>query len=88
METERMLNILRRLHIPELLRRDCLDRDLTVFLTRGDTITPPSELESAREILQRHQIAIRSNIQARAHTLLAYVWVMYVALFNGGTLDP
>jgi hypothetical protein len=69
MVTERTLDILRRFHIPELLRRDRLDRDLTVLLTRRDTITPPAELESARETLQRHQITIRSTIQARAHTL-------------------
>jgi heme oxygenase len=84
METERTLDILRRLHIPDLLRCGRLDHDLTVLLTRRDTITPPAELESARELLQRHQITIRGAIQARAHTLLAYAWVMYMALFNGG----
>jgi hypothetical protein len=84
METERMLEILQRLHIPELLRRDRLNRDLTMLLTRRDTIAAPREVEGAREILQRHQITIRSNIQARPHTLLAYAWVMYMALFNGG----
>ena len=84
METERTLDILQRLHIPELLRRDCLDRDLTMLLTRRDTIAPPREVEGACEILQRHQITIRSTIQARPLTLLAYAWVMYMALFNGG----
>jgi hypothetical protein len=84
METENAPDILRRLHIPELLRLDRLDRDLTVLLTREDTITPPAELESAREIIQHHQVTIRSTIQARAHILLAYAWVMYMALFNDG----
>jgi heme oxygenase len=84
METERTRDILRRLYIPELLRRDCLDRDLTMLLTRRDTFAPPREVEGACDVLQRHQITIRSTIQDRPLTLLAYAWVMYMALFNGG----
>ena len=82
METERTLDILRRLYIPELLRHDCLDRDLTMLLTRRDTFAPPREVEGACDVLQRHQITIRSTIQDRPLTLLAYAWVMYMALFT------
>jgi heme oxygenase len=84
METERTRDIFQRLHVSELLRRERLERDLEMLSTRSDTITLPLEAEGVRQILQRHQTTIRSTIQARPHTLLAYAWVMYMALFNGG----
>jgi heme oxygenase len=51
------------------------------FWRNGDNMS-----EKSRDGLRAHQSAIRASVRAKPHTVLAYTWVMYMALFNGGRI--
>ena len=85
LETAVILSSLIHLHIPELARSDRLEEDLSLLLE-----APRSEI--ADRI--RHPVSqrtcdfvnhIRDVAQNRPHALIAYSWVLYMALFNGGS---
>ena len=84
LETAVILSSLIHLHIPELARSDRLEEDLSLLLD-----APRSEI--ADRI--RHPVSqrtcdfvnhIRDVARNRPHALIAYSWVLYMALFNGG----
>ena len=80
-DNPRMAEILQTIRLPKLLRRHPLERelvDLQCFIGK----LPTSKI--AFDALGAHQTAMRTSIHAKPHILLAYAWVMYMALFNGG----
>jgi heme oxygenase len=81
--TSRMVEILLKIHVPKLLRSRNFEREMaTLKLCRnGD-----SSSEKSWDMLPAHQGAIRASIRTKPHTVLAYTWVMYMALFNGGRI--
>ncbi|KAK4546326.1 hypothetical protein LTR36_002003 [Oleoguttula mirabilis] len=62
-----------------LTRSERLRRDLEHIAKRTGKPTPP--LGAYEKKLVQH---IRDTINSRPHVLLAYAWVMYMAIFSGG----
>jgi heme oxygenase len=81
--TSRMVDILQIVHIPELLRSRKLEHEMAKLKLYKNSNTTS---QRSRDTFQAHQSAIRTSIRTKPHTLLAYVWVMYMALFNGGRM--
>ncbi|KAI9852207.1 MAG: heme oxygenase [Thelocarpon superellum] len=88
----RTLSVLQHLHLPALRRTPRLDADLahlsSVLADAGrpepqsaSTTAPTSASSSAIQDFTAH---IRAAVAARPHVLLAYAWVLYMALFAGG----
>lgn len=70
-------NLLRALYHPPLLRSARLKHDVSLLSHQH----PKHEgLPSLTNLTSR----IRTRIHFRPHTILAYTWIMYLALFNGG----
>ena len=69
------------MHIPQLLRSGRLGRDVNVLRRGFPTSHPITHLNKQWQSWHA-QIAIA--ITDRPHVVLAYAWVMYMALFNGG----
>ncbi len=78
-EVDRIVCILESLHIPRLLRSDWLRNDL-MLLEDND----PSRPKMSENILQCYRNAVAHPIREKPTRILAYTWVMYMALFNGG----
>lgn len=81
----RINHVLRQIYIPEILRSDRLRSDLSKLGLRSATeLTVENEQNgmAARNFVSH----INDVIQYKPHVLLAYAWVMYMALFNGGRL--
>ncbi|KAA6408675.1 MAG: hypothetical protein FRX48_07757 [Lasallia pustulata] len=83
-EEERIHKILERLYIPELRRTEGLCQDLAKLLD-----LPPDQIKggmSRRGWPRVSEFAahIEASASAKPHVLVAYAWVMYMALFNGG----
>ena len=81
---ERMRIILERLYVPELLRTERLSQDLMRLLN-----LPPDQLKGGMNRrgwprLSDFTAHIEASTSAKPHVLIAYAWVMYMALFNGG----
>ena len=84
LETAVVLSSLIHLHNPSLLRTDRLRQDLALLLQQPaeliDVRLRHPDSRQAREFV-RH---IRDVACYKPHALIAYTWVMYMALFNGG----
>jgi len=78
-EVNRTVGILELLHIPRLLRSDWLRNDL-MLLEDND----PARPKLSENILQCYRNAVAHPIREKPTRILAYTWVMYMALFNGG----
>jgi heme oxygenase len=78
----RMVEILQIMHIPELLRSSNLGHELTNVKFKVNINT----WQKALTMMQAHKSAIETSIHSKPHTLLAYMWVSYMALFNGGRM--
>lgn len=82
---KRISRILEQLHIPQLLRTARLKKDLATLLS-----LPPHEVDNRLDDAQAspHLIAFINHITfiiaQKPHVIIAYAWVMYMALFNGG----
>lgn len=75
----RVQNLLRTLYHPSLLRTTRLEHDLTLLSGQhpnSQRLGHPSLTPLTSQIVLR--------LQSSPHTLLAYAWIMYLALFNGG----
>jgi heme oxygenase len=79
----RMFEIYELLYIPSLLRASKLRTDLDLLRIRlseangQQTPDMPAYLKSVRT-------EIEASLSAKPHIVLAYMWAMYLALFNGG----
>ena len=78
-EVNRIICMLELLHIPRLLRSDWLRNDL-MLLEDND----PTRSKMSENILQCYRNAVAHPIREKPTRILAYTWVMYMALFNGG----
>ncbi len=82
---ERVHQMLQRLHLPGLLRSDRLKADIGAL-----TGWPPHAVEEQlRAASQAGPLAdfiahIKESIQEKPHVLVAYAYIMYMALFAGG----
>ena len=81
--TSRIGDILQTILIPELLRTKKLKREMESMGLFVDQI-PLSD--TALGTIQEHENAVRVSIRAKPHIVMAYTWVMYMALFNGGRI--
>ncbi|KAI4145355.1 MAG: hypothetical protein LQ340_006321 [Diploschistes diacapsis] len=84
LETAVVLSSLIHLHIPTLQRTERLRQDLSLLLRQPleliDVRLQHPDSRQAREFV-RH---IKAVACYKPHALIAYTWVMYMALFNGG----
>lgn len=75
---ERILNVIRKIYMPKLQRSNRIKADLAALpnLPNTNIQTTNTGQEFRRYIL--------SCVADKPHLLVAYVWIMYSALFNGG----
>jgi heme oxygenase len=83
----RIHDLLARVHTPELEREGALKSDIG-SLTGWDDDLLREQLDSASEhpVLSDFLGHIRWAVESRPHVLLAYAWVLYMALFRGGRI--
>jgi len=83
--SSRIRNILAELSLPDMRRTLALQDDL-MSLTGWSSCTLAKHLNDAAEapVLSSFLHHIRHAVEARPHILLAYGWVLYMALFSGG----
>lgn len=81
----RMRTVLTALRVPGLARAVALQRDV-VALTGWSRHTVAEHLDDAAEspVLAEFLHHVRHAVAARPHVLVAYAWVLYMALFSGG----
>lgn len=84
LETAVVLSSLIHLYIPPLLRTERLRQDLSLLLQQ-----PPELIEVKLRHPDGKQVRdfvrhIKDVACYKPHALIAYTWVMYMALFNGG----
>ncbi|KAI9371583.1 heme-binding peroxidase [Aspergillus egyptiacus] len=80
---ERIQAILRLIYLPELLRTKRFEADLLALQSLDPDIS--AGLGTGRENAGRKfRQYIEEDIAMKPHLLVAYIWVMYQALFNGG----
>ncbi|KAK7954985.1 hypothetical protein PG996_015791 [Apiospora saccharicola] len=81
----RIHSLLHHVHTPELERTEALGADIKA-LTGWSTELLEEQLSVAAEspVLAAFLQRIRQSVRARPHVLLAYAWVLYMALFSGG----
>lgn len=75
-DNTRITQLLRRVYIPALHRSARLHRDFS-----GLNVAVPENPEGTVQDIVAH---ITDAAVARPHVLLAYGWILYMALFNGG----
>ena len=82
----RIVSILKHLHLPQLLRTTRLQEDLhNLFqLSRRETSYRVHDTSMKAPKLGNFISYIEHITTFRPHVLIAYAWVMYMALFNGG----
>ncbi|KAJ1329520.1 heme oxygenase 2 [Microdochium nivale] len=83
--SSRIRTILTDLSFPEMRRTQALQSDL-MALTGWSSCTLAKHLNDAAEapVLSSFLHHIRHAVESRPHVLLAYGWVLYMALFSGG----
>lgn len=81
----RIHSLLHHVHTPELERTEALGADIKA-LTGWSTELLEEQLSVAAEspVLAAFLQRISQSVRARPHVLLAYAWVLYMALFSGG----
>lgn len=80
---ESLRHLYKRIYFPRLLRSARLRRDLEIVKMRLGDQEKAEVDELAEQSMVYHQ-RILANLAAKPHVLLAHVWTMYLALFNGG----
>lgn len=81
----RLQSLLGHLYTTDLDRTDCLKQDI-VSMTGWSTDLLEEKLAGTAEspFLSTFLGHIRQSVHDRPHVLLAYAWVLYMALFSGG----
>ncbi|KAK6834906.1 hypothetical protein PG990_000285 [Apiospora arundinis] len=81
----RIHSLLHHVHTPDLERTEALAADI-MSLTGWSTELLEEQLSVAAEspVLAAFLQRISQSVRARPHVLLAYAWVLYMALFSGG----
>ena len=81
--TSRMVEILQKVQVPGLLRTKKLKREMESMQSFTENIYLS---DRALDDLQANENAISASICENPHVVMAYTWVMYMALFNGGRI--
>ncbi|RAK97672.1 biliverdin-producing heme oxygenase [Aspergillus ibericus CBS 121593] len=74
---ERIRDILHKIYIPELQRSSRVKADLASLPKLPDT----TQHRNSGQAFRRY---INTRIQEKPHLIVAYAWIMYSAVFNGG----
>lgn len=84
---QRMRSVLSDLHLPGLIRSQELQKDI-ISLTGWSSLTVVEHLNDSAEspVLGEFLHHIKHAVEERPHVLLAYAWVLYMALFSGGRI--
>lgn len=81
----RIRQLLANLHFEGLQRSQALRKDLvTLTCWSGPTLTEQLNHASESPVLSEFLTHIGISVGNAPHTLLAYAWVLYMALFSGG----
>ncbi|MCJ1281604.1 heme oxygenase [Xylographa opegraphella] len=80
----RVFSALKHLYMPDMLRARNLRSDLSILLHKK--LDEVDDVLENMEELQLHRFLqhFEQTCGAKPHVLIAYAWVMYMALFNGG----
>ena len=79
-----VFSALKHLYIPELLRTEPLKEDLATLLQQSREEVE-NGLHGAKDSHLRKIVEhMQQTFASKPHVLIAYAWVMYMALFNGG----
>ncbi|MCJ1404281.1 heme oxygenase [Xylographa trunciseda] len=80
----RVFSALKHLYIPKMLRSQSLRSDISYLLHHS--LEEVDDVLEHMEGLQLHLFLqhFEQTCAAKPHVLIAYAWVMYMALFNGG----
>ncbi|KAI0977413.1 hypothetical protein F4678DRAFT_13810 [Xylaria arbuscula] len=81
----RIETLLSNLHLEGLQRSQALQQDL-IALTCWSDLTLSEQLDNASKspVLNAFINHIKASVRKSPHVLLAYAWVLYMALFSGG----
>ncbi|KAK7745225.1 hypothetical protein SLS62_009854 [Diatrype stigma] len=84
---QRMRSVLSDLRLPGLIRSQELQKDI-ISLTGWSSLTVVEHLNDSAElpVLGEFLYHIKHAVEERPHVLLAYAWVLYMALFSGGRI--
>ncbi|PWY61658.1 heme-binding peroxidase [Aspergillus eucalypticola CBS 122712] len=79
---ERIQTVLRLLYLPELLRTKRFEADFLAL----QSLDPNISSLGAGKVTAGSQFRqyIEEDLPTKPHLLVAYIWIMYQALFNGG----
>ncbi len=83
-EMDRVWKSLRGLRMDRLLRASRLRSDVLNIGSKAGGRRPDTELLKRRPRLQAFVAHVRSAAKGKPHLLMAYMWVLYMALFSGG----
>ncbi|KAJ9221252.1 hypothetical protein DTO169C6_6388 [Paecilomyces variotii] len=85
----RIRNVLRQVYLPKILRSRRLRSDLRALRFGGSAESKHGE--AGKNTTRRPQTAVEAfvshierTLSSKPHVILAYAWLMYMALFNGG----
>ncbi|KAK4192872.1 hypothetical protein QBC35DRAFT_372690 [Podospora australis] len=82
---ERIHAVLSSLHLPGLMRADSILRDIRSITGWSEEVAKEQvEAASQRGRLGEFTAHIKRSIKKNPEVLLAYAWVLYMALFSGG----
>ncbi|KAK5657315.1 hypothetical protein OQA88_3379 [Cercophora sp. LCS_1] len=78
-------SLLIHLHLPTLLRSPSLHHDLALLTGWSSTeVTAQLRLAAQNGRLAQFLTHIKRSVDRRPHVIIAYAWVLYMALFSGG----
>ncbi|MCJ1247789.1 heme oxygenase [Trapelia coarctata] len=80
----RILSALKHLYLPELLRTPSLRNDLSCLLRQPVDRVDNDFAEMEGPHIQAFLEHFEKRCASKPHVLIAYAWVFYMALFNGG----
>ena len=85
--SERIYSILESLRLPGLMRADCLRADIRCLTGWSkDVVDEQIEIAAQKGNLKKLITHIKQSVGESPHVLLAYAWVLYMALFSGGRI--
>ncbi|KAK3499233.1 uncharacterized protein B0T23DRAFT_329151 [Neurospora hispaniola] len=85
--SERIFSILESLRIPGLMRVDCLRADIGCLTGWSkEMVDEQIEVAARNGNLKKFVTHIKQSVGESPPVLLAYAWVLYMALFSGGRI--
>ncbi|KAL0467035.1 hypothetical protein QR685DRAFT_535068 [Neurospora intermedia] len=85
--SERIFSILESLRIPGLMRADCLRADIGCLTGWSkEMVDEQIEVAARNGNLKKFITHIKQSVGESPPVLLAYAWVLYMALFSGGQI--